>query len=129
MWIGNNLNYPYYGVDYKGCFDNWSFEQMTRQKMNVIELPSGLPKRGDKVLVWDYDEEKASERIFLAYLDGTDNPVITVCSCDEDAYLNNKPVSISVWKNYKLIEIILELTLDEVAQKFNVSTVKIIKSK
>ena len=43
------------------------------------------PKRGDRVLVWDNDESKAEERIFLAEIKGSSYPIRTVASdCEND---------------------------------------------
>lgn len=117
----------YYGLNENGNFDHWRklFDGYTE-----IMLPE-LPKRGDKVLVWDYHENSAVEKIFLAYIEEMSNPVICVTRDDEENFLNNKKVSACHWKHYKLIEPIVEveLTLDEIAAKFgiNVSQLKIKK--
>ena len=88
----------------------------------VIELPNELPKSGDKILVWDSNDEKPKERIFFTYLEGTSAPILTVCQNDEERFLKNEVVDVIFWKHYKLIEpkIEVEVTMDEIADKFGV---------
>lgn len=80
-------------------------------KETVIDL-----KRGDEILVSDsYSNFK--KRIFLAYIDGADIPVITVAKADESSFKEGKPFSTVGWRCYKKIEEeqIVELTMEDIS--------------
>lgn len=47
-------------------------------------------KRGDRILVWDKNEDKARERIALCLIEGSNYPVIVVCSGDEEDFLQGR---------------------------------------
>ena len=51
-----------------------------------FELVEPQFKRGDKVLVWDWDEKQAYERIFLAYIEGARSPYVCVMESQEKAF-------------------------------------------
>jgi hypothetical protein len=59
------------------------------------------PKRGDKVLVWDNEEEKAQERIFLTEIEGASQPYICVLPVNEKDFINGGIFSICEWINMK----------------------------
>ena len=79
-------------------------------------------KRGDKILVWDMYRETPEERIAITDVDGAIYPVICVAIEDEDNFINGKKFSIVQWKYWKPIpqEQVVELTMDEIAEKFGV---------
>lgn len=118
----------YYGINFVGNVIRCS---TIPEGYTEIQLPSELPKRGDKILVWDYSEKNAEEKIFLTLIEGAYNPIICVAADDEGKFLKNEVVRTVLWRHYKLIEPIkeVELTLDEIATKFgiNVSQLKIKK--
>ena len=85
-----------------------------------IQLPTELPKRGDRIFVWDDNEDDGDERIFITYIDGAISPVITVHYDFEEEFSKNKKYETNSWDNYKLItpkESIIELTMNEVLEK------------
>lgn len=108
---------PYYGLDGNGVFSNFSLKTANSRGYEVIELPATLPKRGDKVLVWDDIKEWSDKAIFLTYIQGADCPVIVVDENYEKEFLNNEEFSYAVYKNYKPISkedtSLIELTMDE----------------
>lgn len=63
--------------------------------------PEFSPKRGDRVIVWDFDESKAHERIFLADIKGSVSPIVTVPKVHEVYFKNNETFGITQYKNMK----------------------------
>ena len=61
------------------------------------------PKRGDKVLVWDIDEENAVERIFLTEIKGAYNPYICVAGGCKKEFFNGEKFNIVYFNNIKPI--------------------------
>lgn len=59
------------------------------------------PKRGDRVLVWNDNEDKAHERIFLADIKGSVNPISTVTKVHEVYFKNNEPFGTTFFKHMK----------------------------
>jgi hypothetical protein len=59
------------------------------------------PKRGDKVLAWDYEEENAEERIFVCEIEGSTYPYICVLTAEEKDFINGGIFSTTLWKNMK----------------------------
>jgi hypothetical protein len=59
------------------------------------------PKRGDKVLVWDNNEENAQERIFITEIEGSKHPYVCVSLAHEEAFINGSLFSFDGWKNIK----------------------------
>lgn len=112
----NNDYYIYYGV-INGIFHNYCISQVQKKNVEIIELPTMLPKRGNKILVWDNNEENALEVIFLANIKKSSEPIITVAPNFENEYLNNETFLTANWKNWKPIkeEIIVELTLEDIS--------------
>jgi hypothetical protein len=78
------------------------------------------PKRGNEVLVWDDNQRNAVKRIFLAYIKGTKYPVITVINGDEELYKNGDMFGIYFYKHYKLPTQKTKLTLQQIADKFEI---------
>ena len=108
----------YYGV-IDGCFSNYMQNQVIG--CEIIEIPSeiipnDLPKKGEVILVWDYDEQKPSQRIFLDYIPQSKSPVICVIPSDETNFTNGEKVGVNLWINYKkFIPEFVELTLDDIS--------------
>ncbi len=61
------------------------------------------PKRGDRVLVWDNNEENAVERIFITEIEGAYNPCLCVAELSENHFLNGEKFYFSWFKNIKPI--------------------------
>jgi hypothetical protein len=59
------------------------------------------PKRGDRVLVWNTDERKVFERIFLANIEGSSYPIIVVCESSKNEFTNNKTFATNYFINMK----------------------------
>jgi hypothetical protein len=63
------------------------------------------PKRGDRVLVWDDEESKARERIFLVELKGAEFPIVTVTIDTIDKFKNGHPFNITSYQHMKPLPI------------------------
>jgi hypothetical protein len=63
------------------------------------------PKRGDKVLVWDDEEQNANECIFLTKIEGSKYPYVCVSLAHEEAFINGSIFSFVGWKNIKPLAI------------------------
>lgn len=62
------------------------------------------PKRGDRVLVWD-DEDDPIERIFLAKIEGAKNPIVVVNGDYKNEFENNEPFDSSQYEYMKPLPI------------------------
>jgi hypothetical protein len=98
-----------------------SGDMFNPEDMTKYVEPNPLPKRGDRVLVWDVEEKNAKTRIFLAYIEKGNNPVIAVDPIYEEEFLNNKEFSYDLYQKYKPIPkedtSLVELTMDEALEK------------
>ena len=105
----------YYGV-IDGYFGNYSYNTVQVKNAEIIELPS-LPKRGDKVLVWDGEGQSPIEALFITYIEGAHYPIVVAASSDIDLYLKGEPFGISTWRYWKPKpkEKIVELTLEDIS--------------
>jgi hypothetical protein len=65
------------------------------------ETQTFKPKRGDKVLVWNSNEELAKKRIFVCEIEGTKYPYICVTQSQEEKFINGYGFDIAFWKNIK----------------------------
>ena len=113
-------SYCYYGVigdSQKAKFDNVTYETAIGLGLEIIELPV-IPRRGDRILVWDSFESHAQERIFLTYIEGTHYPIATVGSGAEGAFQANEKVGVTLWMNWKpvLKEEVVELTIQDISE-------------
>jgi hypothetical protein len=63
--------------------------QLEKQETE-IENEIFKPKRGDRVLVWDSDEEYAEERIFLTEIEGAEYPYVCVSKNSEKLFEEGK---------------------------------------
>ena len=108
----------YYGV-INGVFGNHRIDSAELCEVEIITLPTTTTqefKRGDKVLVWDdCDEKFACQFEFVIYIEGDKYPYCVTSD------LNNKPFCISRYKNCKLAPQKVKLTLQEIADKFNIN--------
>jgi hypothetical protein len=67
-----------------------------------LEKQTFKPKRGDKVLVWDDNEDMlAVERIFLTEIEGSTYPYICVDQDCEEDFTNGKTFHNTSWINMK----------------------------
>ena len=80
-YIIEYTNSPYVNIKIEGVSD-WC-------SVSRFELVEPQFKRGDRVLVWDCDEEDVDERIFLAYIEGAKRPFVCVDCSSEDQFNNN----------------------------------------
>lgn len=78
------------------------------------------PQRGDEVLVWDIDENKAVPRIFLAYIERAMYPLQVVNGGCEKDYKNGNHFDTDRFKFYKPIPQKTKLTYQQIADKFGV---------
>lgn len=82
--------YRYYGV-IDGTLDCYSLKQVQSANARIIELdyePEFSPKRGDMVMVWDDNENDANTLIYLATIEGSYNPFVTVYRQHVDRFRN-----------------------------------------
>lgn len=100
---------------YYGVIDNY-FSYWDKIPNNTEEIFI-LPKRVDKILVWDEEDKKTKKRIFLTYIEGATNPVVCVDSEDEYNFLNGKAFVTIPWKYWSFIEedTIVELTMEDIS--------------
>lgn len=73
-------------------------------------------KRGDRVMVWDDYESRATERIFLAEIKGYEYPYICVSDVSEEKFLSGQTFLVNVWKNCKPIPQKEQLTIKQLAE-------------
>ena len=59
------------------------------------------PKRGDRVLVWDDNEERSYNRIFVAEVKGAVFPFVTVHEKNEIDFTDNLPFTTEYWSKMK----------------------------
>jgi hypothetical protein len=59
------------------------------------------PKIGERVMVWDNNEEIALERIYLAEIKGVKCPYICVTEGTEIEFLSGEEITCIFWKNIK----------------------------
>lgn len=108
----------YYGV-IKDNFSNYSLGHVSRDNAEIIELPIEytLPQVGERILVWDDNENKKKERLFLAYIPQAVYSVICVADHHEERFRVGVGVSISSFKNWSPIpkEEIVELTMEDIS--------------
>lgn len=82
-----------------------------------------IDPKGRRMLVWDHNENDAQERIVIAKLPNTHFPYIAVSITEEDIFLEGKKHDPVIFKHAKPIpekEEAVELTLDQIAEKFGV---------
>jgi hypothetical protein len=102
----------YYGV-INNIFANYTIEEVDIDEAKIITLPV-IFKRGDKVRVWDVNEEFYRTADFVVCIEGALSPY---CVTDD---INENNFYISSWFNCKLAPQKVKLTLQEIADKFNV---------
>ncbi len=92
-WIYNQLDG--YGITEKTSilYDQWNTQEPTEWK----------PKRGERVLVWFNEGDKAVESIFLEEIKGVINPYLVVDPHDITLCLENKSFNTMLFKHMKPI--------------------------
>ena len=83
-----------------------------------------IDPKGKMMLVWDHNENDAQERIVIAKLLNCHFPYIAVGSEQENIFLRGNKHHISVFAHAKPIlakEESVELTLEQIAEKFGIS--------
>lgn len=99
----NEGYYIYYGV-IDGEFDIYLLEQVKQANARIIELDEWQPVRGERVLGWYDDPLYTEERIYLATIEGTKYPIITVTGGDECKFENGELFNVSAYKHMTRIE-------------------------
>ena len=102
----------YYGV-INNIFANYTIEEVILYEAKIITLPV-IFKRGDKVIVWDAQEEFNQCVDFLAYIEGAFFPY---CVTDD---INQNDFEVVMWQKCKHVPKKIKLTLQQVADKFSV---------
>jgi hypothetical protein len=111
--------YRYYGV-INGKFNNYSSEYVNEYNAEIITLPDEktFPR---KMLVWDYNEGDAVERMVL-WINPFGNcirPIICVDPYLEINFNEGSEYSITLWKHAKELPEVKELTIEEAAKKLS----------
>lgn len=70
-------------------------------KVQDPTLPEPLPQFGEEILVWDDDETKTEESIYLGYIRQTDYPVTCVELGCEEEFKKGLTVPYYAWKHWK----------------------------
>lgn len=99
----SNGDYHYYGV-IDGVFSYHSLKHVNESKARIIELDEWQPVRGERVLGWYDDPLYTEERIYLATIEGTKYPIITVTGGDESKFENGELFNVSAYKHMKRIK-------------------------
>lgn len=115
-WIGLN------------CSKNYI--QPVKDFLEELESPK-LPKRGDRILIWNLYEGQWTERIFITYIEGAKNPIVCVTDIYEKEFNSGEPFGTTTWDKWKPIpeKKVLEVTLEDIAKKYEVDEVKIVEKK
>lgn len=103
----------YYGV-INDIFANWTLDEVDEYDAEIITLPTQF-KRGDKVLVWDDCEDYYRCVDFVTYVEGSSYPY---CVSDD---ITQNSFHVAMWKNCKHAPQKVKLTLQEIADKFNIN--------
>ena len=113
-------DYPYYEAINKNSWVPFLSTSLPSYTIDQFFMKTEF-KRGDKVLVRDSEESKWTERIYLTTIEGSCFPYITVAEMHAKYFEEGKEFGTSSWKYIKPISEILELTLEQIAEKFNTS--------
>lgn len=114
-------------------YDFWS-EVIGRKNFDLFfkkypkeEEDYWIDPKGRRMLVWDCYEEHAVERTVIAKLPSKARSLkhIAVVNEDENKFKNGEEYYIAHWQNAKPIPETIELTLDQIAEKFNTTSDKI----
>jgi hypothetical protein len=104
-FIGKDLKIINY-YEFKNCFDTDSkYHYPADLVIAQLENETFKPKRGDRVLVWDDEEENAIECIFLTEIEGALYPYTSVANEYEEDFINGDIFHTNTWKNIKPIQI------------------------
>lgn len=104
-FIGKDLKIINY-FEFKNCFDTDSkYHYPAELVIEQLKKQTFKPKRGDRVLVWDDEEENAIERIFITKIENAKFPYICVSKNSEEVFINGGIFSICEWINMKPIQI------------------------
>ena len=86
-------------------------------KKDVKILKEAQISRGDRVLVWDDNEEVKKERIYLTSIEGLVYPHIVVSENHEDKFKQGEEVLIQNCKHMEPLPKKVEMTLEEIEKK------------
>jgi hypothetical protein len=104
-FIGKDLKIQHYHENYN-CFDtDLCYSYPADLVIAQLEKQTFKPERGDKVFVWDDNEDMAKERIFLCEIEGASSPYICVSEVFEEDFINGNIFCVNLWKNIKPIQI------------------------
>ena len=103
--------------------------QSVKDFLEELETPK-LPKRGDRIWVKNKDCDRWYDKIFVTFIPGSVYSICCVLGNDEEKFYNNKPFMTNEWEYWKPIEKkVLEVTLEDIAKKYEVDEVKIVEKK
>lgn len=97
--------------------------QILFDKWNKVEAEFN-PKRGDKVLVWNNDENSATERIFVAEIKGSEYPIHVVYTGHGKKFINGVKFETARYKNMKPIP-----TIEEEPKDFKTKVFELIEKR
>lgn len=115
------FNYPNYD-DFNGFKERKHTGQLSEgytvvtESAFLAEFGNDKPKRGDVVLVRDFDYKDWVERIFLTEIEGSKFPYICVF-CEEENYKNGEKFNTCGFKQMKIIETITKEQAEKILKK------------
>lgn len=108
---------PYLYTNSNGIMGHGEFETFFNKNPNQLTTYEDIrkPQRGERVLVWDDNENQAYEIIFLTEIEGAIYPIQVVHPDYEEEFLNGVPFGIVAYKhmkplNDKLSDVIYKLS-------------------
>jgi hypothetical protein len=111
--------YRYYGV-INGTFNNYSLEEAIKHNAEIITLSDEktFPR---KMLVWDYNEGDAVERmvLWINTFGKSICPIVCVDDCSEINFNKGEEYYTRRWKHAKELPEVKELTIEEAAKKLS----------
>lgn len=114
-------NFPYYEALNRYQWDPCTSTSLPSYTIDQFFMKTEF-KRGDNILIKTDPEGPTglgwTKAIFLAYIEGAINPYIVT---DEKMYVSGEKFRVSPVKEIKLAPTTLELTLEQIAEKFNTS--------
>lgn len=115
--IGEIIRQTKFWVSVKFESGDYWFYPIEFVEQYLVEEEIQLPKRGEEILVWDCEEDEPEKRIYVAYIEGIENPVITVCLGYEKKFRKGEPFCYWSWKYWKPIPKVKEYTHKELEEK------------
>lgn len=99
---------------------NWFSYPISMIEANLLPEDFELLKKGDMILV-SVDGKSWVERIFIAYIEESISPIVTVIANNENEFKKGGKVPMYFWKYWKPLPEKIKLTKQEIASKLGIS--------